>query len=130
FINLLCAKKSSVGAEVMAIVLSDPPPDAPPGVKPVSLNAKLKLLQLIGDTGQAALLPEVVKVLREPKSSPYLLLAAGASIRAVGLPQDPRPDQDPTLPRPAITARELRSILGRVNPSTLNADWQRVSNDL
>ena len=130
FIDLLCAKKSSVGADVMAIVLSDPPPDAPPGVKPVSLNAKLKLLQLIGDTGQAELLPEIVKVLRDVKSSPYLVLAAGVSIRATGLPQDPRPDQDQSLPRPAITARELNSIVTHVDPSRLNADWQKVRTDL
>ncbi len=130
FIDLLCAKKSSVGAEVMSIVLSDPPPDAPPGVKPVGLNAKLKLLQLIGDTGEAELLPEVVKLLRDPKSSPYLVLAAGVAIRAAGLPQDARPDQDQTLPRPAITARELNSLVSHVDSSRMNADWQKVRTDL
>src|SRR5262249_55864518 len=89
-----------------------------------------KLMQLIGETGQAELLPEIVKPIRDVKSSPYLVLGGAAAIRATGLPQDARPDQDQTLPKPAITARELSAIINHTDTSRLNADWQKVRTDL
>jgi hypothetical protein len=130
YIDLLCAKKSSIGAEVMAMVLTDPPPTAAPGVRPVSQNAKLKLLQLIGETGEARMIPEIVKLLHNPQATPYLILASGAAIQAAGLPQDPRPGQDPSLGKPAITAQELLQIVRRVDTSKLADGWQKLAANL
>jgi len=117
FIGLLCDRKSNVGASVMSVVLTDPPPTAPPGVKPVSNLAKSRLLKLIADCGREDLIPQVLMLLKTPGVPPDLCLQAAETIKAVGLPQEPRPDQDPTLPKPAVRPSELLTLVNQIKLS-------------
>ncbi len=130
FIELLLTKNNSVGAEAAAMVLTDPLPDNPKGIKPVSQDSKVRILQLIGASGQSQLLPEVAKVLRAPNSSPYLLISAVAALGELGLPQDPRPDQDLKKNPPIITAKECHEILSKADVSALDESWRTLHGKL
>ena len=50
-------------------------------------------------------------LIKQPNPPPQLVLAAAEALDRLGIPQDERPVQDPTLPKPAITAAELRQFL-------------------
>ncbi len=127
-IEMLAAHKSSVGAMVAANQLIDPPPEAPaasgaeagsqsppePAPQPAPPAVKRKVLELIAATGQMDLVPQLAEYARNPKTPPDLLLAAAETIRAVGLPQDLRPGQDPEVPKPSITAHQLHDLLAKV----------------
>jgi hypothetical protein len=46
-----------------------------------------------------------------------LVLAAAEAIRTLGLPQDPRPGQDESVPQPPITAAKLGARLAKIDPA-------------
>ena len=102
-LDLLLRYKSGVGAAVVSSGLFDPPRNEP-GVVAVSLPAKLKIMRLAGESGNYELVPEVARAIKQPGIPPRLLLAGADAIRRLGLPQDERPGQDATLPKPPITA--------------------------
>jgi hypothetical protein len=114
-VDLFIKYRSSVGAIVMSDALFDPPPDSPIYGRPVSPVLRSKLIELAAVTGETETLPKLATFVALPNISPALAIQAGEAIRRIGLPQDPRPGQDPTLPAPAITARTLRDRLARLN---------------
>ncbi|HEV3021242.1 MAG TPA: hypothetical protein VGX76_02200, partial [Pirellulales bacterium] len=120
-LDLLIAEQSSAGATVLVQhVLS--PPGAPPRAMPPVAVVK-KLLELIRVTGERSLLPAVVALLElRSASSAEVAVEAAETIRAIGLPQDPRPQSDEPLPPPAVTAARLDEILSRIDPKRLTGD--------
>ena len=124
FLDVLAAHRSSIGAMVATgAMLFDPVSTDPADrIEPTPPSVKRKVLNLIAVSGQMDLLPQVAAFARDPKTPPSLLLAAAATIRSVGLPQDLRPGQDPEAPKPAITARELHDLLARVAADQWRAD--------
>ncbi len=119
-IDLLMQKHSSVGAQEMADALFDPPQTAgvePPPPLPAPL--KLKVIQLIAKCGTIGEVDELAEFLLNPATPPSQVLAAAEAIRALGLPQDPRAEQDASLPQPPITAARL---LDRLQPID-SAQW-------
>lgn len=123
FVQLLTEHRSQIGAMLLAPWLFDPDPaDGPVPMDLVaSVATKRALLQLMAASGSTELLFDVAEFMREG-SSPSLMLLAAEAIREIGLPQDPRPDQDPTLPLPAITAGELHELLAGIDRSKLRDD--------
>ena len=121
-LDVLIRRRSSVGAMVAVDLLFDPLPDPTDKdkISPASPATKRKVLELIAATGQIDLVRFVAQFARDPKTSPSLLLTAAETLRQIGLPQDLRPGQDPKAPGPAITAKELLGLLGKV-PA---ARWQ------
>jgi hypothetical protein len=113
-LDLLVQYKSGIGANVVAVALIDPPASETDAVA-VSAVAKLKILNLIADTGQYELVPELARLIKDPRTQPRIILAAADAVRRLGISQEARPGQDPTLPAPAITARELLSVLGKLD---------------
>jgi hypothetical protein len=128
-LDLLTRYKSGVGAVVVSSGLFDPP-RSEVGAVPVSISAKLRILQLIGDSGNYELVPELARLIKHPNISARLLLAAVQAVRRLGLPQDPRPGQDPTLPKPTITAREIAAALGKLDVRRLTSDERRLRDQL
>jgi len=120
-IENLIENRSSIGAVVMSPVLFDPLPGSSTRAVAADPPTKFRLLELIAVTGQVDLLGDLVDFLAEPSTTPDLALAAVSTIRRIGLPQDARPQQDATLPVPAVTAAKLHEILLAVSPSDLTA---------
>ena len=118
FLDVLTAHRSSIGALVAVGALLFDPVSTDPAerIEPTPASVKRKVLNLVAVSGQMDLLPQVAAFARDPRTRPSLLLAAAETIRAVGLPQDLRPGQDPAAPKPAITARELHDLLARSEP--------------
>ena len=72
-------------------------------------------------SGQKDLLPELGRFIADPSTQAPLMIKTIEAIRRVGLPQDPRAGQDPTLPAPDLTAAQVRAALLRL-PATLPGD--------
>ncbi len=115
-LKLLANRRSMVGAEVMSYMLFDPPPDS--GAPPYSTQDKYQLLNMILATRHHDLLPYVAAYIRQEKN-PSLVVIAAELVRRLGLPQKPRPGDDPASATPAILAEELHEILTRVNAAGL-----------
>jgi hypothetical protein len=92
---------------------------------PLSPSQKLKLLRLISTAGSIDMVPDLSDFILDDSTPPTLALAAAEGIRTLGLPQDPRPDQDPALPQPAITAAKLRDRLLKFDHAQWRPDEQR-----
>jgi hypothetical protein len=118
-IEVLLQGRSSIGATVMAEVLFDPPPDNPNRAVPASRRTKERLLELIALSGQVHLLPLLAEYVGDDATEAPLRVLAAETIRRLGLPQQPRPGQDPSLPAPAITAAKLRAILSGIEETQL-----------
>jgi len=129
-IELFAKHKSAVGALAAAPLLFDAPPGEPEAPPPLPLELKLELLGLIKNSGQVELLDELADLVRDAQSSPALRLAAAQTIEALGVPQRPRPGQDPTLPPPEITAAEIRDVLTSFDNKTLSAAEQTELGEL
>lgn len=127
-IELFAKNRSAVGALAAAPLLFDPPAGEPGLPPPLPLDLKLALLELIKTTGQLELLDELADLVRDSASPTALRLAAAATIEALGLPQSPRPGQDPTLPPPEITAPELAKLLAALEAAQLTPK-QRTERD-
>ncbi|HEY2881968.1 MAG TPA: hypothetical protein VGJ15_06030 [Pirellulales bacterium] len=85
----------------------------------LSIPQKLKLIQLIATSGDAELVDDLTDFINTEGTPPTLLLAAAEAIQTLGLPQDPRPGQDPALPQPSITAEKLRKKLTGIDANQL-----------
>ena len=114
--DLLTAERVSVGAVSLAYRLFEPPPDS--GAVPYSPDEKYKVLNLIARSRQRDLVPHLAEFVRKEKN-PRLVVIGTEAIRRAGLPQKPRPGQDPALPPPPILAEELLEILQRIDPAQL-----------
>lgn len=119
-IAMLFEAQSSIGAAVVSDFLFDPPSDNTYGAVPTDPATKGRILELLKVAGSLDLLPMTARFVRDSQMPAELTIAAVETIRRLGLPQDPRPGEDPTLPRPAITAEELLKILGRINRQQLD----------
>jgi hypothetical protein len=117
----------AVGAEVMAYMLFDPPPEA--DAKPYSSMDKYKALNLIGRTRNADMVFAVAEFIRQEKD-PQLVVIGAELIRRLGLPQDRRPGGDPALPKPAIDASELRAMLMKIEERGLPENLAGFRRDL
>jgi hypothetical protein len=128
-LDLLVQYKSGIGAVAVAPGLFDPAP-GDVGAVAVSLPAKLTTLRLIAESGNYELVPDVARLIKQPRIPPQLVLAAAHAIDRLGIPQNERPGQDPTLPKPSITAGELASILEKLEVRSLTADERRTRDEL
>ncbi len=129
-LDALIRRRSEIGAAVAVDLLFDPPADdnEKDKVPPPGPATRRKVLELIAATGQMDLIKHVARYAHDPRTPPSLLLAAAETIRQVGLPQDLRPGQDPAVPPPAITAKELHTLLAKVLPQQWPAyERSRVS---
>jgi hypothetical protein len=118
-LDLLSEKRLSVGAELMAYMLFDPPPGS--GGKPYSRNEKYQALNLIGLTHHADMVAIVAEFVRQEKD-PQLVVIAVELLRRLGVPQAPRPERDPALPPPPTDAQELYDVLAKVRDAGLPAN--------
>ena len=122
-IDLLAEHRVSMGADVMSYVLFDPPPGS--DYRPFPRTVRVKVLRLISRAASTDLLPRLAEFVRQPANAPDLTVAAAEVIRRIGLPQDPIPDQDPTLPEPSIVGKELQTILRKLDTRRLTPEFQR-----
>lgn len=118
FLDLLSEYRSGIGANVVSSALL-PPPSPTPQMSPALLS---RVLQLIRETGQIDLRPEIAEFLRAGTPTAELAIEAAEVIRRIGLPQDPRPGQDADVTLPAITAKELHAILAALAEPQLTGD--------
>ncbi len=87
----------------------------------VSADTKSHILKVVGETAPTSGLLRLVEFLESDTTTPSLVIETAATIRQLGLPQEPAPNQDPTLPRPYITPTKLRTILREVPTAALSA---------
>lgn len=118
-IQLAREYESSLGAQVLAVDLFDPPNDIGLEIQPASLDDKLRILDLIGRSGTLDVLLDLAAFVRTESTPAVLLIKAAETIRSLGLPQDPLPGQDESLPPPEITAAELLKILNQIDAAAL-----------
>ena len=112
---LLREHRVGIGAVVLAEWLFDPP--VATGLEPFSFEMKHKILRLIAESQEVDALGQVADFVQDEDTPPSLVLAAAQVIHDIGLPQDPGPGQDPTLPTPLITAEALANVLADVDIS-------------
>ncbi|MBX3411622.1 MAG: hypothetical protein KF708_02800 [Pirellulales bacterium] len=131
FIQLLTEHGSQIGAVLLTPLLFDPEPA--PGraavVARTSDATKGAVLRLLAAAGNRETLLDLAEFLHTGPSA-SLTLQAAETIREIGLPQDPRPDQDANLPQPAITAEDLHELLTAVDASKLAGDDARRHGEL
>ncbi len=109
------------------------PPTPPAGVEPqpeLPAALKLKVIQLIGQFGTIGEVDELSEYLLDPATPPTQVLAAAEAIRSLGLPQDPRPGQDASLPTPPITAEKLLNRLEQIDSKQWKPDEVSRANAL
>ena len=129
-IDLLAEKKSTVGTAVMSWALLDPLDDATNGARPASPATKTKLLQMIAAAGRIETLEVVTEFVFSAEATPEQIITGVETIRTLGLPQDPRPNQDATLPKPMVTAAELHELLTELKASVLSATGEQKRQEL
>lgn len=110
--------RSSIGAVAMVEWLFKP---SPPGrAAPLSDATRLAVLHLAAETAHAPLLAELADLLFESALSPELVITCAEAVRAMGLPQKPRPDAIEDLPEPPLLASDLRERLLQLPQSQLS----------
>jgi hypothetical protein len=80
-LKLLVAQWSSVGAEVMADLLFDPPADLGPSAPIPSAVVRAQVLELIGLSGQSELLVSLAAYVANKKTPPALVIQAAETPR-------------------------------------------------
>ena len=128
---LLTRYRSTIGASVMVDLLFDLEGD-PQEVAAVRASDALKsrVLSLIATSKQSDLLPDLADFVLDEPASPALIIQGAETIRELGLPQNPGPGQDPTLPPVALTADLLHEKLSSLDAKKLGAALQPRLNDL
>ncbi len=93
---------------------------------------KEKLIELIASSGNIRMLDDLADFVLDKSTPPTLVLAGADAIRKLGLPQDPRPEQekDNSLPKPAITALKLRNRLAQIEPQQWSPSQRAAVNSL
>lgn len=139
-VDLLIEHRSAVGAGIIAQALHQPEPESSRAPRERLLGRRTtqqdlslvqrKILQLIALTGESSALPDLVTFIRAEETPPELVLAGAQTIRQIGVPQEPRPGQDSTLPDPPITARTLLDVVHKIDPRQLGADQVREREQL
>jgi hypothetical protein len=107
---------SANGANVSGPVASAGNPATSPNAM-LSVAQKLKVIQLMATAGSIDSVSDLSALALDGITPPALVLAAAEAIRALGLPQDPRPGQDDSLPQPPITAAKLQERLAKIDPA-------------
>lgn len=120
-IAVLTKHRSSIGASAIIDELFIPPATNQPAAIAAANTTKRKLLQLIASTKHADLVSPVAEFLQNAETSPELVVQAAATIHALGVPQPTRPNAEPGLPSPAITARGLAQRLSSIRPRSLES---------
>lgn len=114
-LELLSEHQSSIGAVLLAErwFAAD---------APVELPAKDlgRALRVIRAARESDALPQLAALIRRADLPDWLRVDAAFTIRSVGLPQSPRPDQDPELGEAAITAAEVHELLAGVAVAELD----------
>jgi hypothetical protein len=128
-LDVMSKFKSGVGAAVVSSGLFDPPPGER-GAIAVPLAAKLRILDVIGQSGNYELVPEIAELIKQPGTAARLVVAGAAALAQLGLPQAERPGQDPTLPKPPITPSELASILTKLDVRRLTPSERRTRDQI
>jgi len=124
-VDVLRQGGSAIGAAVMAGMLLGPQADGPARAEPFAVRTRARVLDLIAASGQPELLPVLAELADDPQTPPELVMAAAEAIRRTGLPQDPRPGRDGSLPPPAISAQRLREILSAAGSGPWLGDLAR-----
>lgn len=106
-VTLVTTRNAFVGADIFAPYLSDIE-------APISLKLKRHVIDLMGRSGDAERIPDLLRLIRSPEVTPDLKLSAVVAIMNIGVPQDWRPGQEKTEQPPPVTARELISELNKL----------------
>lgn len=124
-VESLLARKSSIGAAVLAEALFAEPPEMRLGSRLLGTVNKMRVLELVAATWQTDVLPTLIDFYDIPECSAEEKLMTALVIYHVGLPQDPHPRQDEDLPTPEIIAEELLEMVKAINPSQLGGESNR-----
>jgi hypothetical protein len=106
-VELVASRDAFVGANVFAPYVSEPQ-------SPFTPRQRRQLIDLMGRSGDAELIPELMQVVRSSELTPDLKLSAIVAIMNIGTPQEWRPGQSKEEPPPAVTPRELAEELARL----------------
>lgn len=117
-------------SDVGALVLSRQVLGAAARGESVPGGQLLAACELAAETGQVDSLPALAALARRPRIAPSTLLRLAQTIRRLGLPQDADPEAPAELPRPAITATELETLLGRIDERRLATAEQDARREL
>ena len=122
-IELLSRRRSSIGADALSMWL------APDSEYRPDIPTQYKLLKLFADAREHDLVPVVAGYVRNARY-PAAVIYAAEVLEHLGVPQEPRPGADKSLPRPPITAAELWAIVRRVDTRDLSESLRARHADL
>ena len=133
FVDLLVQSKSGVGAMLLTNMLLDPSnSSAYASAMSAAELAQLRhrTLELIALAREPEPLAKLAAFAQQPRREAWLTVQAVDVVRRIGLPQDIRPGQDPTLPPPEVTAQQLRGVLASISSGSLDASWEARRGEL
>lgn len=111
-------------ANAWSVALRPAAPDAP-----ATLPAS-EVLRLFASAADPSLLPPLVDYVQTPSLPPAQLLRAAEAIRALGLPQHPRPQEGKDAYQPLMTATELHQRVAAIPQEKLTDEEQRRRTEL
>lgn len=106
-VTLVTTRNAYVGADIFSPYLTDLE-------APISLKLRRSVIDLMGRSGDAERIPDLLRIIRTAEVTPDLKLSAIVAIINLGVPQDWRPGQGKTERPPPVTARELIAELNRL----------------
>lgn len=89
-----------------------------------SYSYQEKLLRLAALSGQASLIPDLVRFAEDANQTAVLRLYAAEMIRALGVPQPPRANPAEELPDPSVTPDRLHAIVASLSPDEFEEEGQ------
>jgi len=128
-VTQLTDAESSIGAIVLAPFLLSHQA-VPPLSRAADTKLQSQMIRLAAAAREPEMLPQLVKFLRDKRTSADLKIRAAAAIKQIGLPQPPRGDEPKEIPKPAITPQELYDLIAKLNVSKLPADMQSLHANL
>ncbi len=129
-IDLLRQHDSSVGAGILLSTFYEETDYPSPVPGPVRQRCWPRLLRLLAAAGSTVHRADLADLLSTESRNPSLVVALAVAMDRLGWPQVPRPNQDPTLPLPEITAEEAYEILADLNEAGLSLEANTHRNRL
>lgn len=126
-ISLLKKHQSSIGAAAVVDYLFE---NEFPNHSKISQDLKRQILELIALTHQVDLMEDLAELVVAEETPAPLVVIAAQVIHQIGIPQEPRGDEEDGIPAPAITPLELLERLKTIDPATLPKDLVHVLDEL
>jgi len=123
-VDELIKYRSTIGAITVAPYLNDSTPVFG-NERAGREQLQRRVLELMAVSGQSSMIGPLDEFLERQTLPASLAIAAAETVRAIGLPQVPRPGTPDDLPTPPITANSLLARMKSISPLALDDDLRK-----